>query len=130
MHNVVEQNLQSQNNHQNPAHVSTVFVKERSTRTDSGVFLTLAKESPIGTLPKRVPMTRSTFSFCRMPSKMHGICRENTSMTSLSFCTQHMSKSLPLGYKQLCTVAGTSRGMEYNVADSYACKPEYSPPGL
>ena len=43
----------------------------------------------MGTLPKRVPMTLSTFSFSRMPLKMHGICRENTSMTSRSFCVQH-----------------------------------------
>lgn len=54
-----------------------------------GEALTLAKDSPIAPLPKRVPMTLRTFSFCRTPSKMQGICREKTSMTSLSFCTQH-----------------------------------------
>ena len=85
----------------------------------------------MGTLPNRVPMTRSTFSFCRMPSKMHGICRENTSMTSLSFCTQHTTEILPPRDEQLHTDAGTCQvNVNSTGADSSACKPGASPPGL
>ncbi len=83
----------------------------------------------MGTLPNRVPMTRSTFSFCRMPSKMHGICRENTSMTSLSFCTGHMSQKLVLRNRRLYRCRDNS-GMTLASAESCVCKPEASPPGL
>ena len=86
MHNIVEQNLQRKQNLQDSAQESLWYQRTDQHGLREGRGLTLAKDSPIGTLPKRVPMTRSTFSFCRMPSKMHGICRENTSMTSLSFC--------------------------------------------